>query len=350
MLYIVSINESEKWDSIVKSFENFDVYYLSGYVKGFQLHGDGVPLLIYYEDENIRGINVVMKRDISEDIYFSGKIESDTYFDLITPYGYGGFLIEGNCENLHIEKLQKEYTKFCDNQNIISEFVRFNPVLNNVEFNKGLYETIQLGETITIDLLNKEHIWSNLSSKNRNMIRKAMKSDVKIYWSRSPEILKEFIPLYNKTMDRDDAKDYYYFQEEFYKSILNDLKNNHLFFYAVYEKEIISMSIILFANNKMHYHLSASNREYQSLAATNLLLFEAACWGCEQGFHKFHLGGGLNNKKDNLYKFKKAFNKNNDTTFFVGKKIVNEKKYDFLMNVKGINKAENIMFFPKYRL
>jgi len=28
----------------------------------------------------------------------------------------------------------------------------------------------------------------------------------------------------------------------------------------------------------MHYHLSATDREYRNLAPTNLLLYEAACW------------------------------------------------------------------------
>ena len=38
-----------KWDDIVKSFPNYDVYYLSGYVKAFQVHGDGEALLLYYQ-------------------------------------------------------------------------------------------------------------------------------------------------------------------------------------------------------------------------------------------------------------------------------------------------------------
>lgn len=57
-----------------KSFSNADVYYLSGYVKAFKIHGDGEPILYYYQDENIRAINVVMKRDIAEDKKFSESI------------------------------------------------------------------------------------------------------------------------------------------------------------------------------------------------------------------------------------------------------------------------------------
>ena len=96
MLSIISINESNKWDEVVKSFNNYDIYYISSYVKAFQIHGDGDPILFYYKDKYIRAINVAMKRDIGKDSKFNGKIPLNTYFDLSTPYGYGGFLIEGD--------------------------------------------------------------------------------------------------------------------------------------------------------------------------------------------------------------------------------------------------------------
>ena len=65
--------------------------------------------------------------------------------------------------------------------------------------------------------------------------------------------------------------------------------------------------------------LVSSDREYQHFAPTNLLLYEVACWGCENGYKTFHLGGGLDSKEDSLYKFKSAFNRNSDNTFSIGR-------------------------------
>ena len=75
MLTVFSLEQAEQWDAVVRSFRDYDVYWLSGYVKAFQLHGDGEPLLIFYEGDGTRGINVVMKRDIARDSHFFGKIE-----------------------------------------------------------------------------------------------------------------------------------------------------------------------------------------------------------------------------------------------------------------------------------
>lgn len=157
--------------------------------------------------------------------------------------------------------------------------------------------------------------------------------------------------MYNDTMDKDNATDYYYFKDAFYNSILNDLKYHALIFYAVYKSKKIAMSIIIFANQHMHYHFSASDRHHQHLAPTNLLLFEAACWGSENGFKTFHLGGGVGNCEDNLFKFKSSFNRNSDNIFVIGRKIFDEEKYKELVEIRKVEGGldSNSKFFPKYR-
>jgi hypothetical protein len=350
-LSIITTSEDEKWDEIVKSFKDYDVYYLSEYTKAFAIHGDGEPALFYYEGKDFKAMNVVMIRDIASDVRFAGKIPKNTYFDMATPYGYGGFLIEGKVCKYSLQKFIEEYSLKCQEKGVISEFVRFHPVLNNSELLEDMYDITKLGRTITMELGSKGQIWNVLTSKNRNVIRKAIKSGVSIYWGRDRYLFGEFIDLYNATMDKENAKDYYYFDKDFYDSVLNDLKFNSMIFYAVYEGKVIAMSMILFSNQQIHYHLSASDRMYQHLAPTNLLLYEAACWGCENGYKNFHLGGGLGSEEDSLFKFKKAFNNNSNTTFAIGKKIFNEEKYKELIAIrkKEDGVTERTSFFPAYR-
>lgn len=351
MLSVIKINESKKWDNLVKTFKNYDIYYLSGYVKSFEMHGDGEPILFHYEDSNIKAINVSMKKDISEFEFYNDIIPKNQLFDLATPYGYGGFIVEGNSCPESINRLNKKYEDFCIENNIISEFVRFHPVINNADIVKNMYDETILGKTISIDLSIVEDIWNNITSKNRNVIRKAKKNGVEIYWGRDSNLYDTFVKMYNSTMDKDNATDYYYFDKDFYRCILNDLKYNSLMFYALYENRIIAMSIIIFANDRMHYHLSASIDEYKYLAPTNLLLYEVACWGNANGFSHFHLGGGVGSSKDGLYKFKSSFNKNSDNNFIVGKKIFDKDKYEWLVSLRGFTEGDKTStdFFPLYR-
>ncbi len=343
MITVCTLTQAEQWDSIVRTFVDYDVYWLSDYVKAFYLHGDGEPLLIFYNENEVKGINVVMKRDISKIPQFSGKIPENQYFDFSTPYGYGGWLIEGKDK----KRLFSEYEKWCKENRIISEFVRFHPVVGNHTFSEEYYDVIALGHTVAMKLDSQDVIWDNISSKNRNMIRKAEKSGIEIRMGNSEDLYKTFTEIYNSTMQRDNAADYYYFKPEFYDSVRCDLEDKAKIFYAVKDSQIIAASIIIYANGYLNYHLSGSLVEFRNFAPSNLLLYKAALWGNEIGCRTFHLGGGVGSGEDNLFKFKRAFYRGDDLCrFYIGKKIFDNDKYTELV---GMREEVHSSFFPKYR-
>ena len=343
MLTVYTLEQADQWDAIVRTFKNYDVYWLSGYVKAFKLHGDGEPLLFHYEDEKVRGINVVMKRDVADDPHFNGVLEHGRFFDFSSPYGYGGWLIEGDERT----ELFKVYEHWCEKHGVISEFVRFHPVIANHVW-ADAYEVVPLGQTVAMDLSSPEVIWANIISKNRNMIRKAQKSGIKIYNGRFPDIYHVFRDIYNGTMDKDHAEAYYYFNEQFYESVLNDLPQNAQVFYADLDGKVIAASIMLATNGRMNYHLSGSLKDYACLAPTNLLLYEAALWGCSNNCHTLYLGGGVGSGEDSLFKFKRSFYRCDDLyRFHIGKKVFCQEKYDSLVGMRSEKPQSS--YFPLYR-
>lgn len=342
MIQIYNLEHSALWDDIARCFNNYDVYYLSGYVKAFQVHGDGEPQLLYYETNELKAMYVYMKR----------KTAIEGYFDSVTPYGYGGVLFEGDTSETHLQAFWKAYIAKMAEEGIVDNFVRYHPVLANALPMKQISTVIDLGKTVAMDLSSPDVIWNNIISKNRNMIRKAEKNGIEIRHGKDWELFADFKRIYNATMEKDHAEDYYFFEESFYKSIHQDLKDNYEMFYAMLNGEPIAMSIMLFANGRMHYHLSGSLTEYRNLAPSNLLLYQAALWGCEQGFKTFHLGGGVGSGEDNLYKFKAAFNRNSDYQFSIGKEVFDQVKYDELVAERAYRDAtfnKESKFFPLYR-
>lgn len=342
MMKIYNMSQADTWDNIVKGFSNYDVYYLSGYVKAFHIHGDGEPHLLYYETEGFKAIYVYMKR----------KTAIEGYYDSVTPYGYGGVLFEGDTSDEQLQAFWVAYVEKMKEEGIVDNFVRYHPVLDNAVPMKLISSVIDLGKTIALDLTSEEVIWNNIISKNRNMIRKAEKNGIEIKHGKGLELFKEFKRIYNATMEKDHAEDYYFFGDAFYESIDMDLKDHYEMFYAVMDGQIIAMSIMLFANDQMHYHLSGSMIEYRNMAPSNLLLYKAALWGCEQGYKTFHLGGGVGSGEDNLYKFKAAFNRNSDYQFSIGKEIFDYEMYDELVRIRKESDAnfdDSSLFFPLYR-
>ena len=338
-MQIFNMNQAKEWNNLVQSFTNYDVYYLSGYVKAFQIHGDGEPQLFYYDEKGLRGIYVYMKR----------KTAIEGVFDSITPYGYGGFLLEGDTSEENVKALWAAYVDRMKEENIVDNFVRYHPVLANAVPMKTCSDVIDLGKTVAMDLTSEEVIWKNIHSKNRNMIRKAEKNGIVIKHGQGLELFDDFIKIYNATMDKDNAEAYYYFKPEFYKSIHEDLKDNYEMFWAEYEGKIIAMSIMIFANGRLNYHLSGSDLQYRNLAPSNLLLYKAAMWGMEKGMNTFHLGGGVGSGEDNLYKFKIAFNRFSDCQFSIAKHVFDNEKYDERVAERASRDAEcdkESKFFP----
>ena len=342
MVELFDLAHSAEWDNKVKTFTDYDVYYLSGYVKAFHIHGDGDPYLLYYEVEGLRAIYVYMRR----------PTDIEGVYDSVTPYGYGGVLFEGDTSEDNLKDFWKAYLDEMAKEHIVDNFVRYHPVLRNAVPMKIISNVIDLGKTIAMDLSSPEVVWDNIHSKNRNMIRKAEKNGIIIEHGKGMDLFDKFIEIYNATMDKDHAEAYYYFKRPFYESIHNDLQDNYELFYAKLEDKIIAMSIMIFANGRLNYHLSGSDIEYRNLAPSNLLLYKTALWGCEHGFRTFHLGGGVGSGEDNLYKFKAAFNKVSDYQFSIGKQVFDQRLYDELVGLRrrsDENFDETSHYFPLYR-
>ena len=135
----------------------------------------------------------------------------------------------------------------------------------------------------------------------------------------------------------------------FFNDTINSSDKNVFIANAYYGNKIIASSLIMRHSKYLHYHFSGALREYRKLQANNLLLYEVAKWGNENGYEKFHLGGGYESESDSLYKFKKSFSKLEDNDFYIGKKIHNIELYNNLTAIVNETKTDKSSFFPEYR-
>lgn len=329
---IISVYENEKWNRIVKDFAKWDIYYLNEYAKALQLHGDGQPYLLYWENGQDKMAFVVMQNDIAEFGIFKEKINKGELFDWTTPYGYGGILVSESASAEWVKQNIDELYKWAEKNNIVSSFFRYHPLLQNQKVLESMEKVSYVKKTIYVDTASEELIWANMTPNNRNMVRKAKKNGVAIFKDHG-EHLEEFMEIYNATMKKNNAEDYYYFGRDYFEYIRDNMKDNIIFFYAVYEEKIISASIFFYNEKFMHYHLSGTLMGYNKLGATNLLLTTAATWAAHHKIKKFHLGGGVE-KEDSLFRFKKHFNRNGLLDFCIGAEIYMPDEFAKLVNLR----------------
>lgn len=329
---IITIEDKDKWNEIVKSFPHWDVYYLNEYAKSFGLHGDGVPYLLYWSDGKNRMAYVVMENDIADFKPFRNHMKTQEHYDWTTPYGYGGPLLEGEISLDWIHNAEQEKETYAKEHNIVSEFFRFHPLLQNQKKLESDIKVLYMKKTVYIDTQSEDVIYANMTPNNRNMVRKAEKNGVQIFFDKGEKI-DEFVEIYNETMQNHNADEYYFFEKKYFEFIKTQMKENVLFGYAEYEGKIVSASIFFFNEEYMHYHLSGTLFEYRNLGAANLLLTKAALWASEHQIKEFHLGGGVENE-DSLLRFKKHFNRNGLIDFCIGSKVFLPEVFEELVKLR----------------
>lgn len=313
---------------------------MNGYATSQRINDGGTPILVHYIKNDSSLAYVAMKRKINE-----------THFDLCTPYGYGGALVRNSSKDF-IGAFKKVFQGYCLENNIVSEFIRFSPFLGNHINMENYCDVVLAGNMVTIDLQSYEVLWKNLKDKCRNRIRKAQKNGIVVRHDCTYDSLMLFIELYNETMDRNNATNYYYFSKKFYENLYEQLRDYMELFYAIYEGEVISSYMVFYNQNGAHCHLGSTKSEYIKLSPANLVIYEAAKWGSERGIPFLHLGGGVGLQDDQLLRFKKTFNKGPLSKYYIGKKILNQEEYIKLVELRSrcdssFNK--DTTFFPAYR-
>ena len=278
-------------------------------------------------------------------------VDGKQYYDLVTAYGYGGPVImnlaQGAEKEQLLEAFYKAYAEYCARNQIVSEFVRFHPLFGNAEDFKSVFHVEYLRNTIGTDLKNHpDFMAEEYSRRCRKNINQALRKGITAEVIEAPESLKEFETIYYATMDRNNAAEYYYFEDDYFAKCLQYYRNNILLVKAQYEGKTIAAGFYFIWNKTVHIHLSGTLSEYLFLSPAYILRYAVTQWAVEHGMEMIHHGGGRSNDpEDSLYKFKKQFGENTEFPFCVGKKIWNEEIYGKLSGGKKTLDG----FFPAYR-
>lgn len=320
-----------------------DIYFDPKFGKVYEDVESGKAIHIVVDSNNGTIENNVILREIPD------KIDHEIYYDMTTPYGYGGPLITQL--NGKKEKLLQDYSSFMRDfvkkNKIVSEFIRFHPIFSNHKDFETIYSVEQSGNTICTPISECDTFSLQFSKSAKKNIRKALKKGADIKVTESPESLESFKKIYFSTMGRNKATSYYYFGDSYFEKLINYYKKNLLLIEIFYENKVIAAGLYFIYNGIVQTHLSGTLTEYLWLSPAYLIRYAGTVWAEENHMKFIHHGGGTSNsKEDSLYQFKKRFSKEEDLKFYIGKKVWNKDMYKSLVNKKGSNDSN---FFPKYR-
>ena len=297
----------------IKLYES-DYYFNENYA---QLYCNSKDRVLQYE--KVYGNNKFVNISIISPLPNSISVND---FDASTPYGYGG--ISTDIVDVDLLKVAfSDYKLFLKEEKVIAEFFRFHPFIDTKELEGELDFFERERQVVYIDLENGvENRWKGYSSTTRNILRKAKK---RLEVSESHDI-KEFLDLYNKTMQKNNASQFYFFDIKYFENLLK-IPNTKLLKISL-DGIPVSMGIFFFKGQIAHYHLSANNYDYQKEQGNYLLLDYASDIAEKLNCKYLMLGGGrTKDENDSLLRFKTKFSplKKN---FYIGGLISNREKYE----------------------
>lgn len=341
----MNIEISNHWNHILNSFspDNRDIYFREEYLNLYETGTEKAVCCIVE-----KGDSKMLFPFLSRAFEYKGQ----TLYDFETAYGYGGPIWNSADEEFKVVALQL-MSETLKSKNYVAGFVRFHPLLDNYkQFYIG--RVIEDRKTVAMDLsLDENDIWmQEIHTKNRNVIKKGEKCGLQFVVDNDFNYLDDFIRLYNATMDKLDASNFYYFKPSYYQQFVKTLPNSFLGV-VLYEGVVVSAAIFMYDGKYGHYHLSGSDVSALKLSPNNFMLWQAALELKKRGVFFFHLGGGTtSSEEDSLFCFKSRFSKHT-RQFCLGKLIFNQNLYEQICSEweqKNPTKVERYkQFFLKYK-
>lgn len=335
-------NDKKAYKEIItKEFHN--PYYSLEYLE-YHL-GDSNKMIAFVLEDS--GANVAIMPMILR------PIPHTDYWDAISAYGYSGPLFIEHLDPSLIHFFWSNIDQWYLENKVVTEFIRFSLTGNHVHYSGNCVHTLT---NVCGDLKNSfEAQWESFGKKVRNNYRKAQSMGLTFQFfdpdSLTPVIITNFYKIYYKTMQRNNASEFLFFSDHFFQQLVMNNKKDFSIAMVYSEGKPISTELHIHYDNSVYAFLGGTDSDFFLMRPNDFLRVEVIKWAIANQKKKYILGGGIKNN-DGLYKSKKAFfPKDEDCTFYTGRKVINKNVYDALVekviHERGISQDES--YFPLYR-
>jgi hypothetical protein len=291
------------------------------------------------------------------DDIFENDRQASEIFDLVSPYGYPGFLMNSAAENSDfIQAAIEQLIQGLKAEGVCSVLLRLHPILNH-RFNQ-LYSSSFCrvhSETVAIDLsLSEAEIWHQTRSEHRNKINKCKRAGFTARFVPCREQMDTFIDIYTETMNRVGASSTYYFTSDYFFHLAEALQEKLHLCIVELDRQSVCAGLFTECCGIVQYHLGGTRQAYMKQSPSTLMFDWVRRWAQERGNQVFHLGGGVGGMHDSLYHFKAGFS-HQRYQFSLFCLTLDDEKYQYLVSLQAKRlkiQSEQLLqttFFPVYR-
>jgi hypothetical protein len=332
--------DDRRWDELVDA-SAADVYYRAGYCRAYEAAGHGRSVAVVTDG----AVFPLLLRPLPF---------GEEGFDAATPYGYGGVLPRGRDTSVTGTVPAHEVRQlrdWCVTAGVVNCLLRLHPLLGGPRQLAGAdtpdLDIREHGPTTAIDLSRLEDGRLEGMSKGRKADLTIARRELEIAWG-GEDALERFREVYDDTMGRVGAGEFYLFPAEYYRALRAGLADRLGVALALQDGEAVGGALFLAGPRFAHYHLSGTTGAGRELKAGTLLVHSGAEWARERGCELLHLGGGTAGA-DNLFAFKKSFG-GETYAYAFATLVADRERYDALVARRAEDpEPPRREFFPAYR-
>lgn len=228
------------------------------------------------------------------------EISGQGCFDATNAYGFGGPWTTGAPDVTAFRQFLDEWAR---EHRVIATFLQFHPLMDIPSAVADVFSLQKAGESIVWDLQSDDLV-AHMAANHRRNWRRALRAGVETRITYQPTETESFRRLYELGMQRLAARPFYWFCDEYWARLRDQLGQRSLQVDAIYDGRTIASVWCLIGNDTLHFHLNGASDEGRDLRGTFVAHLAAAQWGKEQGLSVGHLGGGA---QEALLDFKQRF-------------------------------------------
>lgn len=339
MKHFKIITEPQEWADTIRRFSNWDFFHSHRYhLSRLESPLSSPWMLALFDGEEVDFALPMVRRELD-----------DGLFDLVSVYGYSGPLSRDVGDlTPQMENVNRELKSL----GCVSLFCRLHPVLHELVMPNDI--VFDAGKTVAIPCGQEDERFAGYRKTTRYEIQKLIRLGAKVTFDDSEDSFVAFTDIYRETMKALDADPFYFFDDDFLKSLFKIPDVKTVIGLVRYEGEIISSGLFTAVNGIAQYFLGGARVAHQKLAPQKLLLHRATDWAQQQNAKLLHLGGGRGAQEDSLFRFKAGFSQR-VLPFRLMKIIFDQHVYDRLniRHAKSLNidmdALSSSSYFPLYR-
>ncbi len=226
-------------------------------------------------------------------------------WDATTPYGYGGPFAWGRGPRDDVG-FWRGFAAWCREERIVSTFARLSLFAEQLAALPGPVEVRSPNVVRALDA-GLDAIWRDYDHKVRTNVRAAERAGVEVEIDRTAARLDAFLSIYEHTMRRRRADDFYLFPRAFFERIAAGLAGHFVFVHALARGEVVSSELVLCSAEHVYPFLGGTRAEAFPLRPNDLLRHRAIAWAISEGKKAYVLGGGRLAPGDGIFRHKRAF-------------------------------------------